>query len=158
MNNKCFRNTVSPGVSAVRFQCSSTSPARSSLIPPTLDGSSPRFFMLCLCRRDHSLLCVSAGSRVQQTSSDHVSAGRPVVRLDQVGQLLCCFNSGLCLYALTSSVWGGLVQGGPLGVLPGHLADDLQRAGAPPRPHEGEVIQTEVLRNLNSTARKTISK
>lgn len=29
-------------------------------------------------------------------------------------------------------------QGGPLGVLPGHLADHLQRAGAPPRPDEGE--------------------
>lgn len=25
-----------------------------------------------------------------------------------------------------------LLQGGPLGVLPGHLADHLQRAGAPP--------------------------
>lgn len=31
-----------------------------------------------------------------------------------------------------------LCQGGPLGVLPGHLADDLQRVGTPPRPHEGE--------------------
>lgn len=29
-------------------------------------------------------------------------------------------------------------QGGPLGVLPGHLADHLQRAGAPPGPDEGE--------------------
>lgn len=31
-----------------------------------------------------------------------------------------------------------LVQGGSLGVLPGHLADHLQRAGASPRPDEGQ--------------------
>lgn len=30
------------------------------------------------------------------------------------------------------------LQGGSLGVLPGHLADHLQRAGAPPGPDEGE--------------------
>lgn len=29
------------------------------------------------------------------------------------------------------------MKGGPLGVLPGHLADHLQRAGASPRPDEG---------------------
>lgn len=33
-------------------------------------------------------------------------------------------------------------QGGPLGVLPGHLADHLQCAGAPPRPDEGEAAPT----------------
>lgn len=38
-----------------------------------------------------------------------------------------------------------LVQGGSLGVLPGHLADHLQRAGASPRPDEGqeELLQHE---------------
>lgn len=30
------------------------------------------------------------------------------------------------------------LQGGSLGVLPGYLANHLQRAGAPPRPDEGE--------------------
>lgn len=40
-------------------------------------------------------------------------------------------------YQLTS-LW--LVQGGPMGVLPGHVADDLQRAGAPPRSYEGATL------------------
>lgn len=33
-------------------------------------------------------------------------------------------------------------QGGPVGVLSGHLADDLQRVGAPSGPHEGELGRT----------------
>lgn len=44
-------------------------------------------------------------------------------------------NTPLILTPL--DVWVGVLQGGPLGVLPGHLADHLQRAGASPRPDEG---------------------
>lgn len=33
------------------------------------------------------------------------------------------------------------LQGGPVGVLPGHVAAHLQRPGAPPRPDEGQQLE-----------------
>ncbi len=44
----------------------------------------------------------------------------------------------LCLYPECKSAV--CLQGGPLGVLPGHLANHLQRAGASPWPDEGKDI------------------
>lgn len=49
-----------------------------------------------------------------------------------------CINS-FSVVSMSGGADGALAcaQGGPLGMLPGHMANHLQRAGAPPRPHEG---------------------